>query len=350
MKFNIKTLALLIIVIISTSCKNDLTIKESSFSKSQIPGDYILDAPEGWWHWCMAPIYDSSNKLHIFMSAIPNKGSWIKDSKIVHYTANSPEGPYTFVDTTFASNTHTYHNPQVSQVNDTYVLVYLLKNRDTPGFRQEIGIATSKSLDGPWTESSYNPIIKASGKQGDGSNILHASNPTFLKDKDGKFRIYYKSITDAYGEERHREISLALSDNIEGPYVNYPENPLISYADKDLDIEDCYAFYYKDMYYIIVEDRKGVKNMLEGNPMATNEIKPGGNRPGLIYKSKDGINWGKPEIGYKTNEQFFGDKLARTERPHILWKNGKPECLFLACHDDDPSAGFFVKIDGWIPN
>lgn len=350
MKYYIKVLVLLGVIFFSVSCKKDLSIKESTFVKSHVAGDYILDAPEGWWHWCMAPIYDTSGKLHVFMSAIPNDGSWIKDSKIVHYTAKSPEGPYTFVDTTFASKTHTYHNPQISQVEDTYVLVYLLKSRDTPGFNQEIGIATSKSLDGPWTESPNNPIIKASGVQADGANIVHASNPTFLQDKDGKFRIYYKSISDAFGIKKHREISLAISDHIEGPYKNYSENPLISYADKDLDIEDCYAFYYKGMYYMIVEDRKGVRNMLEGNPIPANEIKAGGNRPGLIYKSEDGINWGRPEIGYKTNEQYFGDELARTERPHILWKNGEPEYLFLACHDEDPSAGFFVKIDGWIPN
>lgn len=349
MKYVIKFIGL-IVIIISFSCKQDLSIKESSFSKSHVAGKYILPAKEGWWHWGMAPIYDDSGKLHVFMSAIPNDGSWIKNSTIVHYTANSPEGPYIFVDTTFASNTHSYHNPQISKVNNTYVLVYLLKSRNTPNIGQEIGIATATSLDGPWTESPNNPIIKASGKQADGSNRLHASNPTFLQDKDGKFRVYYKSMSDAYGTERHREISLAVSDRIEGPYENYSENPLISYADKGLDIEDCYAFYYKNTYYMIVEDRKGVKNMLEGNPIPTKDIKPGGNRPGLIYKSEDGIHWERPEIGYKTNKQYFGDELARTERPHILWKNGVPECLFLACHDDDPTAGFFVKINGWIPN
>jgi len=349
MKCSIPLVAILALLL-TVSCKKDLTIKPSSFSESHVPGNYILDAPEGWWHWCMAPIYDEAGKLHVFMSAIPNEGSWINDSKIVHYTANTPEGPYTFVDTTFASKTHTYHNPQISKVDDTYVLVYLWKPRDTPKENQEIGIATAKSLDGPWTESPNNPIIKASGIQDDGAHIIHASNPTFLKDEDGRFRVYYKSITDAYGRKRYREISMAISDHIDGPYENYTENPLISYADKGLDIEDCYAFYYNGMYYMIVEDRKGVRNMLEGHPMPEKEIKPGGNRPGLIYKSKDGINWGRPEIGYKTNEQYFGDKLARTERPHILWKNGEPEYLFLACHDDDPSAGFYVKINGWIPN
>ena len=90
--------------------------------------------------------------------------------------------------------------------------------------------------------------------------------------------------------------------------------------------------------------------MLEGNPIPADQIKNGGYRPGLIYKSKDGIDWGVPEIGYQTNEIYFGDKLARSERPHILWKDGKPECLFLACHDDKPSAGYFVRIENWKGN
>lgn len=338
-----------IVLLTILSCKSDSTIKESSFCKSLTAGNYILPAPDGWWHWCMAPIYDEQGKLHVFTSAIPNSGSWVKQSKIVHYVADKPEGPYSFVDTTFSSNSAGYHNPQISKVGDTYVLVFLLNRyKDENGSMQEVGIATAKSLDGPWTESPYNPIIPAAGKMGE-HTIIHASNPTFVAAPDGKFRIYYKSISDKNKPKMYREISLATSDNIEGPYVNHPDNPLISYADWEIDIEDPYAFYYKGMYYMIVEDRMGVKNALEGNPIPAKEIKAGGNRPGLIYKSKDGINWGTPEVGYQTNAFYFGDKLARTERPHILWKDGKPECLFLACHDDDPSAGFFLKINDWKP-
>lgn len=347
MKYQIKILSLLCIILITFSCKKELSIKESSFSKSLVAGKFILKAEEGWWNWCMAPIYDEDGKLHVFMSTIPNNGSWTKNSKIVHFTAEKPEGPYTFIDTTFSSKTTTYHNPQISKVNDTYVLVYLLKSSSSPNINQEIGIATSKSLNGPWKESPYNPIIKASGKLADGSNIIHASNPTFVADADGKFRVYYKSISDKYLPKTYREISLAISDHIEGSYENYSNNPLISYADQKLDIEDPYAFYYKGMYYMIVEDRRDVKDMLEGNQIPDSLIKSGGWRPGIIYKSKDGIEWGRPEIGYQTNNFYFGHKLARSERPHILWKNGEPECLFLACDDDDPTAGYFLKIKDW---
>ena len=328
------------------SCKSQVIIKESSFSQSLVAGKFILPAEEGWWNWGMAPIYDENGKLHVFMSTIPNSGSWIKDSKIVHFTADGPEGPYTFIDTTFASKSATYHNPQVSKVGDSYVMVYLIKDRTTPRIAQQIGIATTASLNEPWVESPHNPIIKASGVM-DGAAIIHASNPTFLVDEDGKYRIYYKSITDKYKPKQLREISLAVSDNLEGPYENYTDNPLISYAEMGLDIEDPYAFYYKGMYYMIVEDRMDVKSALEGNPKTLDKKQLGGNRPGLIYKSKDGIDWELPEISYKTNKFYFNKKVARTERPNILWKNGKPEYLFLACHDDDPTAGFFLKIEDW---
>jgi hypothetical protein len=116
-----------------------------------------------------------------------------------------------------------------------------------------------------------------------------------------------------------------------------------------IDIEDPYAFYYKGMYYMIVEDRMGVKDALEGNPIPEHKIERGGRRPGLIYQSEDGIDWNReaPEMGYQTNSYYFDHKLARTERPHILWKDGEPEYLFLACHGESRHAGFYLKIENW---
>jgi hypothetical protein len=334
-------------LLFSTSCKEDLTVKESSFSKSLVPGKYILPAKEGWWNWGMAPIYDTKGKLHIFNSSIPYKGekgmgNWQSSSIINHYVADSVEGPYKLIGTAFSSDERTYHNPQISKVGDTYVLVFLWK-KVAQGSLQSIGMATAKSLYGPWTENPNNPIVKPSLVPGS-PNATHASNPTFLADADGRYRIYYKSISD--NKPQYRTISLAIADSIEGPYVDHPGNPLISYEDLQLDIEDPYAFYYQDKYYMIVEDRMGVRDALEGHPIPEKEIKRGGNRPGLLYQSEDGITFGRPEIGYNTNSFYFKEELSRTERPHILWKDGKPEYLFLANHGSN-EAGFFLKIENW---
>lgn len=158
---------------------------------------------------------------------------------------------------------------------------------DEQGSLQSIGMATAKSLDGPWTENPNNPIIRPTPGT---PNATHASNPSFLVDREGKYRIYYKSMSEG---PRFREISMAIADRIDGPYVDHPDNPLISYKHLSRDIEDPYAFFYRDTYYMIVEDRMDVAGALSGRPSAS--TRPGGNRPGLLYKSKDGIHWGRPE-------------------------------------------------------
>ena len=317
-------------------------IEESAFVKSLEPKNFILPSPEGSWTWGMAPIYDDEGKVHLFNSIIPNPmGNWITRSTIAHWVADKPEGPYKLLKTVFASDEASYHNPQISKVGDTYVLVFLLnKHSDENGSQQEVGIATATSLDGPWTESPHNPVLKANEANG-----MHASNPTFVVAPDGTFKLYHKTLKKVNGEH-FREISLAISDKIEGPYEIGEKNPVITYAEQGADIEDPYAFYYNGMYYMILEDRQDVKGLLEGKPRPA-VMKRGGYRPGLIYQSKDGIDWGIPKVGYQTNEIYFGQKLARSERPSILWKEGKPDYLFLACHDDDSTAGYILKINGW---
>jgi hypothetical protein len=319
-------------------------IEESSFCKSLVPGNYLLPAKEGWWNWGMAPIYDEAGKLHIFNSSIPYLGSkgmgyWQTKSIINHYVADSVEGPFELVDTVFSSESATYHNPQVSKVGETYVLVFLLKST-APGSLQSIGMATAKSLYGPWTENPNNPIIKPVAGT---SNAAHASNPSFLVDRDGKFRIYYKSMSEG---SRFREISLAVADEIEGPYVDYADNPVISFKEIERDIEDPYAFFYQDRYYMILEDRMDVAGALSGGAGTLKQIKLGGFRPGLLFESNDGIHWDRPELGYDTDAAYFGVELSRSERPHILWKSGKPEYLFLANHGSE-DAGFYLKINDW---
>jgi hypothetical protein len=317
-------------------------ILESSFSLSLTAGKYILPAKKGWWNWGMAPIYDEAGKLHIFNSSIPYKGEkgmayWHTKSIINHYVADSVEGPYELVGTAFSSDQQTYHNPQISKVGDTYVLVYLWKSVEE-GSLQSIGMATAKSLNGPWTENPNNPIIRPTKGT---PNEAHASNPTFLVDREGKFRIYYKSMSK---DSDLREISVAISDKIDGPYVDHPGNPLISFKNLNLDIEDPYAFFYKDTYYMIAEDRTSIADALGGKTVSN--PKKGGYRPGLLFKSKDGIHWDRPEQSYNTDAHYFGEELSRSERPHILWKDGKPEYLFLANHGSN-EAGFYLKIGDW---
>lgn len=329
-----------------SSC-SDHTLKESTFCKSLKPVGRILEDSE-WTNWDMAPIYDEEGKVHLFIGRWQKNASWLKSAQIVHALADDPGGPYTILDTVFHCDTISFYNPQINKIGDTYVLVYAYKISSAPNLQQMVGLATSFSLYGPWKMSEYNPAIGPSFKPGS-ANCLHASNPTFFRDPSEKYRIYYKSISDVPDNPHLRTVSLAISENIEGPYINHPDNPLISYVEYGIDIEDPYAFFYKGIYYMILEDRRGVIDLLEGREIKLDEIKDGGWRPGLIYKSDDGISWGRPEIGYNTNAFYFDEPVKRFERPHILWKNGKPDYLFLALEDGKYGlgTGAVLKIDEW---
>lgn len=321
-------------------------LAESSFCASLTPGKHILPARDGWWNWGMAPIYDQDGTLHIFNSSIPKQGNWGVNSVIQHFRADSVEGPYALLDIPFCSDETTYHNPQISKVGDLYVLVYLMNDPAAlPTRVQAIGLSTAQSLDGPWTASPHNPIIAPSNIPGH-VRATHASNPTFLVDRQGRFRIYYKARNDC--PPAHRTICLATADSLTGPYQDHESNPLISYESLDRDIEDPYAFFYQDTYYMIVEDRMDIHGAFAGTSAPGADIVCGGLRPGLLYTSQDGIDWSVPETGYQTNASYFGEALARCERPHILWNEGEPEYLFLSNHSSN-EAGFYLKIGDWQP-
>ena len=58
----------------------------------------------------------------------------------------------------------------------------------------------------------------------------------------------------------------------------YDKRESLKKKDMQRDIEDPYAFFYRDTYYMIVEDRMDVASLLSGN-LSPNP-RPGGNRPG----------------------------------------------------------------------
>lgn len=344
---NISLLLMLTIVLaLGYSCSND-QIKVSQFCESLEDGQRILEDPE-WANWDMAPIYDEEGKVHLYVGRWPSDGDWLVNAQIVHMIADRPEGPYTLVDTVFQNDTITYYNPQINQVDGSYVMVYAFKERSLPRMNQQVGIATSASLDGPWVESPYNPVLAPSYIPGS-FDCLHASNPSFHKDLEGKYRIYYKTVSDQPDDPYLRTISLAISEKIEGPYKAHPANPLISYVEAGLDVEDSYNFIYKGKYYMILEDRMDVASTYTATPSDPDTVRLGGWRPGLIYESEDGVHWEKPEIAVQTNAFYFDEPILRFERAHILWRNGEPEYLFMALarNELELGTGAVLKINNW---
>ena len=48
--------------------------------------------------------------------------------------------------------------------------------------------------------------------------------------------------------------------------VRHPDNPVISYAEAGLDVEDPYNFIYKGKYYMMLEDRMDVASTYTDQP------------------------------------------------------------------------------------
>ena len=101
---------------------------------------------------------------------------------------------------------------------------------------------------------------------------------------------------------------------------------------------------------MIVEDRMDVASAITTGKPPVNPIL-GGVRPGLIYESNDGIQWEQPEIGYRRNTFYFGGKVNRMERPHILWKDERPDYIFFALSGPGitirTGCGAVLKIGDW---
>jgi hypothetical protein len=325
---------------------NKCEIGVSPFCSELRAGGRILELP-GQYVWCCAPVYDDAGLLHLFFSSWPESSGmpgWRDHSQIFHATAASPEGPYQILGPVFQSGAGDWDasvfNPSICRIGGRFVLVYAGRNPAENPFRMQIGLAVCSAdglASGAWEKTG--PVVSPSGVDGTW-NALHASNPALLAAPDGTFRIYYKAM-GMENEPRLRTIGVAVADRLEGPYRNDPRNPLMDYRSQGGDIEDPCVFFLDGKYYLIAEDRTGVATGGDSSAAA------GGTRPGLIYESDDGFRWEPPRTGYQTNDFYFGGPRERFERPQILWKNGRPEALFLALKGGryGTSSGAFLKIN-----
>jgi hypothetical protein len=115
---------------------------------------------------------------------LPFHPGWMVGSEIVHATSKTPEGPYKFEEVALgARGTHFWdgkscHNPKIVKYKDTYILYYMgsthpfeditkenVKSFDLSSkwciaarWGKRIGVATSKSPNGPWVRKNQ-PIL-----------------------------------------------------------------------------------------------------------------------------------------------------------------------------------------------
>ena len=302
-------------------------VSPSSFADQWEFKGIAVEEP-GYTIWGTSPILGEDGKVHLFVARWPCElkvdPGWRTHSEIAHYVGNSPEGPFEFSDVAIQGMARVQqgvapHNPTIHKVDDGYALFYIANDgiKEHPS-NQYICLAVSKSLYGPWKKVGDDGVIlrpPANKNYWNHKASNGVNNPAFLKHPNGGFFLYFKS-------EKAR-MGLAVAENLEGPYVQMP----FPVTTNDRNIEDGYAFLYKDKFALLTTDNHGM-------------IEAGG---GILWTSVDGVHFDQHEKGFhrintytKINMEKIavhygpGDrKYAKFERPQLLLKNGKPWYAYL---------------------
>ncbi len=282
----------------------------------------------GYTIWGTSPIIGDDGKTHLFVARWPAElkvdPGWRSHSEIVHYVGDSLEGPFRFSDISIKGtgkdtwDKYGAHNPVIHKVGKIYILLYIGNNNpNSPPHpaNQKIGMATSKSLFGPWKKVHGDGLILSPPLDKKYWNY-HASNgvnnPALLQHPDGGYFLYFKS--------QGGKMGVAIAQQIEGPYVQLP----FSVTTNDQAVEDGYAFIYNGKICLLTTDNHGL-------------IEKGG---GILWSSDDGIYFDEKEQGFypavkylgkeklKNARKHYGGKIVKFERPQVLMIDNKPAYLY----------------------
>ena len=277
--------------------------------------------------WGCSPVVGDDGKVHLFGACWDGQFNlgWRTNSRIVHYVADKPQGPFKFVEVVYKGehkekgqwNYAGICNPCIKKVDDKYVLLFIANSHlkfhprkvDEPSpENHSIGMMIADSVNGPWSEPKQvlAPSKRKHWTRNSGNGVC---NPAFVKFK-GKYMIYYKSNGAKYG--------VAIADKLEGPYIHHPE-PVTK--NKTV-IEDGYAFVWNGKVNLVTTDNKGII----------------ARKGGLLWQSDDGVTFSQPVRGFypfgqmvskkdfPKNRQVYGDWAI--ERPQVLMLDGRPAWFY----------------------
>lgn len=332
--------------------------------------DIMLPAPvnggfkmDGYWVWCGSVIKGEDGRFHMFSSrwrkTLPMHPGWLVASEVVRASSDTPEGPFTFEEVVLPARGAEYwdgrstHCPSITKHGDTYVLYYTgmthpfedpddskldLKDPRVVVARasKRIGIATSKSVFGPWTR--YNePIINT---RPDHFDSFLTSNPAPFISEDGSATVVYKSRgynPPPYDKPLHTKMrfGIAKADSYLGDYTSITEQPIF---DSSVEFEDPFIWHDEDGYNMMAKDMRG---NISGEKYG-----------GIHALSPDGINWTliKDNLFY-SRKVLWDDGVVREmnnlERPFILFEDGKPTHIYFATAEGPHGTGFLQATNTW---
>lgn len=312
---------------------------------------------EGYWVWCGSVVKGEDGNYHMFASRW-RKGykfhpGWGVDSEVVRAVSEKPEGPYRFAEVVLPARGAGYwdgritHNPSIQKHGDTYILFYMGSTFPYPDVpmdgsltfdsyewlcsraHKRIGIATSKSVFGPWIRSDR-PILDVRPGYFDD---FFTSNPAPCINPDGSCLLVYKTRTyrkPPYdkcrtGNEMFSDMKLgaAYASNWAGPYERLTDEPLFA---GDGIVEDPFIWSKPGGYAMVAKDWKGSYTGNVGN--------------GVYADSEDGIHWKIHPGTSFTRDVLWEDgnirRMGNMDRPFILFdENGEASHLFVATNDGE---------------
>ena len=315
-----------------------------------------------YWVWGGSVIKGEDGLYHMYAARWPKvllfHPGWMTDSEIVHAISKTPEGPYEFRDVVIGARGAEYwdgrsaYNPRMFKYKDTYVLFYgatthpfddVMNNPDTLKLRtpfstvarsnKRIGIATSKSPNGPWKRRDQ-PILDPK------PNTFYSfftSNPAPWINKDGSVLMLFKSraYNKTFPFQSNMMIGVATAPHYEGPYTVQGNDPIFG-IDKMGVVEDPFLWKDKTGYHIMAKD------------MRATIVKE--HHAGILAHSKDGIHWTVDESPLAYSRKIKWDDgheqiMGQLERPFGLIEDGKLTHLFFGTMDGP--GGFRHGTKSW---
>lgn len=300
-----------------------------------------------YWVWCGSVIKGDDGRYHMFASRWPKDitfhPGWMTSSEIVRAVADKPEGPYTFANVVLPARGAEYwdgrstHNPFITKHGDTYLLFYMGSTHpfsDPPRgtlfpltdpraivarSHKRIGLATAKSLNGPWTRADR-PVLDT--KPGTFYSFL-TSNPSAVVHDDGSVLLMFKARRYQGTEYSPMMLGVARAKHFLGPYAVVGQEPVFS-STRFGEVEDPFIWKTDTGYGLIAKDMAGT---LVGEKHA-----------GVYAVSRDGLDWKlAPTPKAYTRKITWDDGQTQTmgqlERPFVLFENGRPTMLFAAAGD-----------------
>jgi hypothetical protein len=307
------------------------------------------------WIWCGSVIADEHGTFHMFASmwekSVPFDPNWLTNSRVVHATSPTPEGPFVYQGDVLAPRECSWwdgrmtHNPTIHRWKDKYLLFYTGTTYPEPApgpgdivtsemvtayrSRQRIGMAVADSLNGPWQRPDQ-PCLDA--RPGHWDRFM-TTNPAPCVLPDGRILLLYKSTS---GSADPLLYGVAMADS---PFSRFdrtgPGEP-ITFEQTGITYEDAFVWYQDDRFQMLFNDLTG---------SLTSE-----KRAGAHAVSDEGIHWrlNNPPKAYSRTINWADGRTTTQgslERPQLLIQDGAPTHLF--CATSDGKAGFTDARNTW---